>query len=135
MMRRLLLLLLTSACLLPISAFARETIEASPYGIVLEDLLGAFHAVDVPCEGVPTGLAEACFRSDAVGASYLAERLTEIVADHASTGLSTGAWRSANGVWTVTLSFPNESYGHLEVYLAEAQDNCVNGMVRLVTGR
>ncbi len=135
MNRTLLSLLL--CCLLQFApgALARDTIEASPYANVFEDLLVAFHAEDSPCEGGAGGMAEACFKAHLVSASYLAERLTEIVESYESVGLKSGGWRSANGVWTVALTFPNSSYGQLEIYLAEGQDKLVKGMFRLVDPR
>lgn len=128
------LLLTAAACLAPFGV-ARETIEASQYGMFLEDLLTAFYATGVPCEGVATSTAEVCFRSDVVGAGFLAERLDQLLGTYGPVGLTSGNWRSANGVWNVTLAFPNSSYGYLDLYLAEAPDNCVNGIVRLVTPR
>jgi hypothetical protein len=128
-------LLLFAACSLAPVGLARETIEASQYGTVLEDLLAAFYAAGVPCEGAATATAEVCFRAEAVSASYLAERLDELLDTYGSAGLSSGEWRAANGVWNVTLAYPNSSYGYLDLYLAEAPDNCVNGIVRLVSPR
>lgn len=128
-------LLLSFLLALPSLGFARDSIEASPYGNVFADLLGAFHAEGTPCEGATTATSEMCFRSLAVSASYLAERLTEIVEGYEGVGLRSGGWRSANGVWTVSLAFPNSSYGQLEIYLAEVQDNQVRGVIRLVSNR
>ncbi len=125
-------LLLCTACVLAPLASARDNIEVTPFGPILVDLLKAFHAKGVPCEGVATQSAEVCFESQAVGASYLAERLQELIASYEAIGLSNGDWRSANGVWTVSLKLPNSSYGQLEVYLAEAPGNLVKGVVRLV---
>ena len=65
----------------------------------------------------------------------LAEGLTEIVAGYDAVGLESGGWPSANGVWTVSLLLTNSSYGHLDVYLAEAPDNHVKGVIRLVDPR
>lgn len=132
MKRLLTCILLSAVCLIAPAAAARDTIEASPYGMILDDLLGAFYADVVPCDDGSTGNAEVCFRAETVGASYLAERLTEVVAGYGSAGLRSDGWRSANGVWTVNLAFVNERHGRLEVYLAEAPDNCVRGVVRLV---
>ncbi len=135
MNRTLLTLILCGLLQFAPAALARDTIEASPYANVLSDLLEAFHAEDSPCEGGAGGTAEACFHAHLVSASYLAERLTEIVESYEGVGLRSGGWRSANGVWTVALSFPNSSYGHLELYLAEGQDKLVKGMFRLVDPR
>lgn len=135
MIRTLLSLLLVCLLQLVPVGLARDTIEVSPYGNVFTDLLAAFHADGIPCEGATTGMAEVCFHSHAVSASYLAERLTEIVAGYDAVGLKSGGWRSANGVWTVSLLLPNSSHGHLEIYLAEAPDNLVKGVIRLVDPR
>lgn len=130
-LRYLLCALLLSA---PFSS-ARDTIDISPYGNVVADLLAAFHAVDVPCEGVATDVGEMCFRAQATSASYLAERLIDIVSDYGSVGLDSGGWRSGNGVWTVSLMLPNKNLGHLEIYLAEVPENGVKGVIRLVAPR
>jgi hypothetical protein len=129
--------ILLLCALLSLGAFAaaRDSIEASPYGNVFADLIAAFHAERVPCEGVATGIAEVCFRAETVSASYLAERLSEIVNAYDSVGLSSGGWRSANGVWTVALTLPNDRFGQLEIYLAEVPENLVKGVVRLVSPR
>lgn len=128
-------LLLCALLFLGAVATARDSIEASPYGNVFTDLIAAFHAERVPCEGVATGVAEVCFRAETVSASYLAEKLTEIVNAYDSVGLSSGGWRSANGVWTVALALPNNKFGQLEIYLAEVPENLVKGVVRLVSPR
>jgi len=135
MNRTVLTLLLTGLLALPFVGFARDGIEASPYGNVFTDLMDAFHAEGTPCEGATTGMSEVCFKALAVSASYLAERLTEIVDGYEGVGLRSGGWRSANGVWTVALALPNSSYGQLEIYLAEVSDNQVRGVIRLVTNR
>ena len=135
MIRTLSSLLTVCLLLLVPVGLARDSIEVSPFANVFTDLLEAFHAEGTPCEGATTGMAEVCFRSQAVSASYLAERLTEIVAGYDAVGLKSGGWRSANGVWTVSLLLPNSSYGHLEIYLADAPDNHVKGVIRLVDPR
>ena len=135
MLRTSLTLILCGILLLAPAGLARDSIEASPYGNVFADLLEAFYAVGAPCEGATAAMAEVCFSSVAVSASYLAERLTEIVEGYNALGLKSAGWRSANGVWTVSLAFPNSSYGQLEVYLAEAPDSQVKGVIRLVTNR
>lgn len=132
MNRTLACLLLVAACALAPATFARDTLHASAYGLVLDDLLVAFYADIVPCDDGANGVPEICFLTETVGAAFLAERLSDVVSDYRSAGLSSGGWRSANGVWTVTLSFANYPYGLLEVYLAETPDNCVKGLVRLV---
>lgn len=123
----LLLGLLTAAPVL-----ARDNVEASPYGMVVSDLLMSFHANEVPCEDGAVEDPEVCFMVTSVGASYLAERLTTLVESYAPAGLSQGEWRAANGVWAVSLAFRNDSYGRLDVYLAETLGSGVRGMVRLV---
>lgn len=125
-------LLLSGVLLLTPMTHARDSIDATPFGPVLTDLMAAFHAQSVPCEGVATTEAEVCFESRAVGASYLAERLVEILEAYESIGLTNGGWRSANGVWTVSLKLPNNSFGRLEIYLAETTSSMVKGVVRLV---
>ncbi len=132
MLRALLPTLLAAVLLLTPVSFARDSIEAGPFGMVLADLLTIFHAQEVPCDDGATEAPEVCFVAMSVGASYLAERLGELVAGYGSAGLRDGSWRSANGVWAVSLSFENRSYGELKIYLAEAPDNCVRGLVRLV---
>lgn len=135
MTRGLLTLLSCLLLLLAPMGVARDSIEISPYGYVVSDLLAAFHAESVPCEGAVTEAAELCFEARAASASYLAERLTEIVAEYGAVGLASGGWRSGNGVWTVSLMLPNKNLGQLEVYLAEMPDNRVNGVMRLVPTR
>lgn len=131
-MRQSLIRLLLAAVLWAPVALARDNIEASPYGMVLSDLLLSFHADEVPCEDGTVEAPEVCFFVSSVGASYLAERLTALVDAYAPAGLSHGEWRAANGVWAVALAFRNAGYGHLEVYLAETLGAGVRGLVRLV---
>jgi hypothetical protein len=127
--------ILTTTLLLGLLAWpavARDNVEASPYGMVVSDLLLSFHADEVPCEDGSVEAPEVCFMVTSVGASYLAERLTVLVESYAPAGLSQGEWRAANGVWAVSLAFRNDSYGRLDVYLAETLGSGVRGMVRLV---
>lgn len=133
MFRALLHYSLTAVLLLVPVGAARDSIEAGPFGMVLSDLLTVFHAEEVPCEDGANEAPEVCFIATSVGASYLAERLSELVDGYHSAGLRGGSWRSANGVWAVSLSFENRGYGKLEIYLAEAPDNCVRGLIRLTT--
>lgn len=133
MLRILLRYLLFAVLLLTSVSSARDTIEAGPFGMVLGDILATFHANEAPCDDGANGAPEVCFIAASVGASYLAERLSELVSGYGSAGLRGSSWRSANGVWAVSLSFENRSYGKLEIYLAEAPNNCVRGLVRLVS--
>ncbi len=132
MTRTLLNLLICAAFVFAPAGLARDTVSASAYGMLLEDLLEAFYAEIVPCDDGANGVAEVCFLSDTASASYLAERLGEVAESYDYAGLRSGGWRAANGVWTVRLSFPNDLYGQLEVFLAETQDARVKGLVRLV---
>jgi len=120
------------AVLLAPSVSARDNIEASPYGMVLSDLLLSFHANEVPCEDGGREAPEVCFQVDSVGVAYLAERLTALVESYAPAGLAHGEWRAANGVWAVALEFKHDAFGRLEVYLAEGMGSWVRGLVRLV---
>ncbi len=132
-MKRIFLSAILAATLWAPGALARNDIEASPYGMVVSDLLLAFHADEVPCEDGANESLEVCFTVSSVGVSYLGERLTALVDSFEPAGLSQGEWRAANGVWSVALVFRNEAYGRLEVYLAETMGTGVRGLVRLVT--
>lgn len=100
--------------------------------MVLADLMLTFHATEVACEDGMSESNAVCFQAKSVGVAYLAERLTSVVESYAAAGLSHRDWRAANGVWTVTLEFKHESFGRLEVYLAESMNVGVRGLVRLV---
>lgn len=132
-MKKILLAIILAVTLWTPGALASSDIEASPFGMVVGDLLVAFHADEVPCEDGANDSLELCFSAASVGVSYLAERLTELVDSYEPAGLSQGEWRAANGVWAVTLVFHNQAYGRLEVYLAETMGAGVRGLARLVT--
>lgn len=129
--------LITAAIwLLTPSALALETIEASPYGGLLTELLTVVYAESVPCGDEATGFESVCFFSQAVGVEYLMERVTELAGEYEAAGLSKGEWLSSNGVWAVTLAFPNVKHGQLELFLlADATLKNVKGMVRLIPAR
>src|SRR5690606_9077855 len=82
MNRTLACLLLVAACALAPATFARDTLHASAYGLVLDDLLGAFYADIVPCDDGANGVPEICFLTETVGAAFLAERLSDVVSDY-----------------------------------------------------
>lgn len=131
-MRKLVLVISLALAFGGAGALARERIDTGPYGMVLDDLLSAFHAVETVCEDGSTEASEVCFAVASVGVSYLAELVTALVEAYAPAGLSQGAWRSGNGVWAVSLTFRKDGYGHLELYLTETLGSGVRGLVRLV---
>lgn len=126
------LIVLLSLFLLAPWALGEGDVEAGPYGMVLSDMLLTFHADEIPCEGGATDLVEVCFEVDSVGVAYLAERLSALVESYAPAGLAHGDWRAANGVWAITLEFKHDSFGRLELYLAESMGAGVRGLARLV---
>ncbi len=106
-------------------ACARDSLMASAYGPVVVDLLGAFGAEETLCP-LATYQHDLCFEVEPAGAAWLAGRLAEVVDGYASAGLRSGDWRSANGVWSVTLSFGG-AYGWVELYLTEVGQGSVRG--------
>lgn len=128
--------LLLSACLLLVPlAGARDALEASPYGLILDDLLQTIYATSIPCGDEATGYAYICFLSKAVGVEHLRDRISGLVAEYEAAGFAMGEWESANGVWATALDFGNEKFGALEIYLAEVPGNNVKGLARLTSSR
>jgi len=109
---------------------ARDGLFATPYGSLTADLLEAMGAEEVPCYSV-VDAPEVGFVVRPAGASYLAEVLEAVTDGYGQAGLSRGAWRAANGVWSVELRFGDGSYGKLEVYLAEVGGAVVHGILVL----
>lgn len=134
-MRRRLLQRVLAACaalVVTASTAAKDSILASAYGPVVNDLLFAFHATEEPCVGA-VDMSDLCFSVTPATAGALAESLELVVAGYGSAGLQRGEWRAANGVWAVELVFGGGAYGTVEVYLTETELATVRGKVILRT--
>lgn len=106
-------------------ASARDSLMASAYGPVVADLLDAFGAEETLCP-LATYQHDLCFEVEPAGAAWLAERLAVVVDTYAAADLHSGDWRSANGVWSVSLSFDG-TYGWVELFLTEVGQGSVRG--------
>lgn len=125
--RRWLLAALMSILLSFSVASARDSLMASAYAPVVADLMEAFQAEETLCP-LATYQHDLCFEAKPAGATWLAEQLAAVVADYAPADLRSGDWRSANGVWSVALSFgEGDGYGWVEVFLAETGPGAVRG--------
>lgn len=125
-----LLVVVAATVCAPRSAEAKDNILASAYAPVVNDLLFAFFATEVPCLG-PVDMSDVCFTVEPATAGALAEALEVVVNGYHSAGLHTGEWRAANGVWAVELRFGDGAYGHIEVYLTETKRAEVYGKIVL----
>ena len=107
-------------------ASAKDSLMASAYAPVVRDLMEAFGAVETLCP-LATFQHDVCFEASPAGASQLAEQLAEVVSGYEPADLRVGDWRSANGVWAVTLRFGSGAYGAIDLYLAEVGPGAVRG--------
>lgn len=111
-------------------AAARGDLGRSAYGPVAQDLVAAAFGVVVACE-VVLDADTVCFASAPATVAGVAEAIEALVARSAGR-LERGAWTSANGVHRVDLTLVDGAWGTLEVWLREAGDREVRGMLRFV---
>jgi hypothetical protein len=100
-------------------------LATTPYRSLVDDLLERFHAVVRPC-GMALDDADLCFRVQPAHVALLAETLEAFIVDHAGSVVR-GSWTSANGAHRVVLKLSDETWGALELWLAERPDRVVEG--------
>lgn len=116
---------LVAALLLAGAAWSAGGLATTPYRPLVDDLLERFHAVVRPC-GIALDDADLCFLVQPTHVALLAETLEAFVADHAGSVVR-GSWTSANGAHRVVLKLTDETWGALELWLAERPDRVVEG--------
>jgi hypothetical protein len=105
-------------------AGAAGGLGATPFRPLVDDLLERFHALVRPC-GVATE-GDVCFVAQPSQVALLAEVLEAYVLDHGG-AIERGPWTSANGAHRVVLTLGDETWGALELWLAERPDRAVEG--------
>jgi hypothetical protein len=116
---------MVAALLVVGAAWSAGGLAATPYRSLVDDLLERFHAVVRPC-GMALDDADLCFLVQPAHVALLAETLEAFVADHAGSVVR-GSWTSANGAHRVVLKLSDETWGALELWLAERPDRVVEG--------
>jgi hypothetical protein len=106
-------------------AWSAGGLATTPYRSLVDDLLERFHAVVRPC-GMALDDADLCFLVQPAHVALLAETLEAFVLDHAGSVVR-GSWTSANGAHRVVLKLTDETWGALELWLAERPDRVVEG--------
>jgi len=115
-------------------AWAAGGLASTPFGPLLDDLLGRFHAREQPCD-LALGQGDVCFVVRPGHVALLAEAFEAFVADHDG-AVQRGTWSSANGAHRVVLALPDPVWGSLELWLAERPGRLVEGwFVRQPRGR
>jgi hypothetical protein len=100
-------------------------LATTPYRSLVDDLLERFHAVVRPCR-MALDDADLCFLVQPAHVALLAEALEAFIVDHAGSVVR-GSWTSANGAHRVILKLTDETWGALELWLAERPDRVVEG--------
>jgi hypothetical protein len=100
-------------------------LATTPYRPLVDELLERFHAVVRPC-GMALDDADLCFLVQPAHVALLAEALEAFIVDHAGSVVR-GSWTSANGAHRVILKLTDETWGALELWLAERPDRVVEG--------
>jgi hypothetical protein len=106
-------------------AWSAGGLATTPYRSLVDDLLERFHAVVRPC-GMALDDADLCFFVQPAHVALLAETLEVFIVDHAGSVVR-GSWTSANGAHRVVLKLTDETWGALELWLAERPDRVVEG--------
>ena len=121
------------ACVLAVGlshAVARDVIERSPYGAVVEQVFEQLYADQVPC-AVALDPDTRCFVIAPATVATIAESLESLV-DGFGGALTRSEWRSANGVYHVELMLTDGLWGVLELWLTEVDVGTVHGRVLAV---
>jgi hypothetical protein len=105
-------------------AWSAGGLAATPFRPLVDDLLERFHAVVRPCGLAVEG--DVCFVVQPSHVALLAVALEAFVDDHGG-AVARGAWTSANGAHRVVLMLVDETWGSLELWLAERPDRVVEG--------
>jgi hypothetical protein len=116
---------LVAALLVASLAWSAGGLATTPYRSLVDDLLERFHAVVRPC-GMALDDADLCFLVQPAHVALLAETLEAFIVDH-SGSVVRGSWTSANGAHRVVLKLTDETWGALELWLAERPDRVVEG--------
>lgn len=111
-------------------AQARDVIERSPYGPVLEALLERLYASEYACP-VALDPDTRCFSIAPGTVAGTAESLSVIVAEFGG-ALALSEWTSANGVYHVEVRLSDDLWGALGLWLTESDGQVVNGRVLLL---
>lgn len=111
-------------------AQARDVIERSPYGPLLETVLERLHASEYDCE-LALDPDTRCFVIVPGTVAAAAETLEAIAADFGG-ALALSPWTSANGVYHVEIRLGDDLWGVLGLWLTESDGQVVNGRVLLV---
>jgi hypothetical protein len=99
-------------------------LATTPFRPLVDDLLERFHALVRPCGLAVAG--DVCFVVQPSQVALLAEALEVFVDDHGG-AVARGAWTSANGAHRVEIRLVDETWGTLELWLAERPDRVVEG--------
>ncbi len=124
--------LLSLSLIAPI-ALGRHEIERSPYLALVEHLLEALHAVEVPCE-LALDHTTLCFEIVPGTVAAVAEGLEHSIDEYGGVLLRSD-WRSANGVHHVELRFSDDLWGALEMWLTEPNGQLVAGRLMYLPKR
>lgn len=108
-------------------AAARDAIERSPYGPVVDDLLARLHATTVACD-LALDPSARCFTIVPGTVAGVAEALESVMHEYGGS-IVRSAWRSANGVHHVEVRLSDDLWGSLELWLTEPDGQIVAGRV------
>lgn len=109
------------------AAVARDAIERSPYGPVVEDLLVQLHATTIACD-LTLDPATRCFTIVPGTVAAVAEALERVMFEYGGS-IVRSEWRSANGVHHVEVRLSDDLWGSLELWLTEPDGQVVAGRV------
>ena len=109
------------------AADARDAIERSPYGPVVEHLLVRMHATTVACD-LTLDPATRCFTIVPGTVAAVAEALEHVMNEYGGS-IVRSEWRSANGVHHVEVRLSDDLWGSLELWLTEPDGQVVAGRV------
>jgi hypothetical protein len=107
------------------AADARDAIERSPYGPVVDDLLVRLHATTVACD-LALDPAARCFTIAPGTVAAVAEALEHVMLEYGGS-IVRSEWRSANGVHHVEVRLSDDLWGSLELWLTEPDGQVVAG--------
>jgi hypothetical protein len=106
---------------------ARDAIERSPYGPVVDDVLARLYATTVACD-VTLDPAARCFTITPGTVAAVAEALEHVLLEYGGS-IVLSEWRSANGVHHVEVRLSDDLWGSLELWLTEPDGQVVAGRV------
>jgi hypothetical protein len=115
------------------SAHALGELERSPFAPFIGEFIIVVHGVVAPCD-VVVDRAKLCFSALPGSVATVAQELESII-DSYGGALMRSPWRSMNGVHRVDLTFEDDLWGALQLWLSEPGDGSVKGMLTYVTHR